>query len=125
MKNDEATRAFEYPINERHSSVLGYWAMSQFGKRCWGELDWRGVRIDGGTHFFNQAGGAYLHVRVKYDRDQDGPLPCPVKNRRWYRVRCWHEIGTKWRGGTVNNIKIKQESGQWIWVVTVMVENQK
>ena len=120
------TRTFFYPVNERHSSVFGYSATSKFGKRCWDSLDWRAMRRDGGTHIFNTVGGEYLHVRVKYDQDQDGPLPCPVSHRRWYRVRCWHEIGTAWRNGVVSDVKLEKRSGYsrqrkclWLWVVVV------
>ena len=112
-------RTFEYPVNSLHSTVLGYTATSQYGKQLWGELDWRGVSQDGGTHIFNPAGGEYLHVRVKYDCDQDGPQPCPVSNRRFYRVRCTHEIGTKRRGGIVQNVKVIKRSRHWFWIVDV------
>lgn len=112
-------RNFEYPVNERHSSVLGYSATSQFGGKCWEELDWRGAWKDGGQHFLNPAGGEYLHVRVQYDRDQDGPRPCKVSRRRWYRVRCWHEVGTNWRGGIVSDIKVVKRCRQWVWIVSV------
>ena len=110
---------YSYPVNERHSSVLGYSATSQSGKRLWDELDWRGVREDGGTHIFNPVGGEYLHVRVKYDRDWDGPLPCPVEKRRSYRVRCWHEVGTDWRDGIVFDVKVEKQSRLWVWIVIV------
>ena len=112
----ETTRIYVYPVNARHSTVLGYTATSAFGKSLWDELDWRGVYQDGGTHLFNLAGGEYLHVRVKYDAEQDGRS---LKHRRWYRVRCVHEIGTKWRGGIVQGVQVEQRARQWFWIVAV------
>lgn len=115
-----AEAVFGYPVNETHSTVLGYSAKSKHGKHLWDELDWRGVLEDRGEHLFNPAGGSYLHVRCKYDSQHDGPKPCPVSNRRWYRVRCSHEIGSSWRGGVVKNVTVERRNNQWWWVVHVV-----
>ena len=112
-------KTYEYPINENHSTVLGYTATSKFGRKLWDELDWRGVRQDGGQHFMNQSGGEYLHVRCKYNPDQDGRKPVPLSHRRWYRVRCRHEIGTKWRAGHVADVKVKKSGKRWLWSIIV------
>ena len=112
-------RTYEYPVNERHSTVLGYTVTSQHGQHLWNELDWRGVRVDGGRHILNPCGGVYLHVRVKYDADQDGPQPALLKHRRQYRVRCTHAVGWPWRGGTVTDVKVKKRARKWFWLVTV------
>ena len=112
-------RAFVYVVDQQHSTVLGYSATSKTGARLWGELDWRGVRQDGGQHFFNPCGGQYLHVRCKYDPDQDGAKPCPVSHRRWYRVRCRHEIGSEWRGGSVKDVEAQKRGRTWVWIVHV------
>ena len=74
------------------------------------------------VHIFNPAGVMYLHVRVKYDADEDGPRPCPLKDRRWYHVRCRHEIGSKWRGGIVKDVNVVKRRGKWFWGVTVSDE---
>ena len=109
-------RCFEYLVDHRHSTVLGYTATSRCGGHFWQELDWRGVRTDGGQHLFNPCGGEYLHVRVKYDRELDY---WSLADRRWYRVRCRHEIGTSWRGGIVRDIKVFKRGRQWFWQVCV------
>lgn len=108
-----------YAVDAAHSTVLGYTVVSKAGRHYWQELDWRGVRQDGGQHLFNPAGGEYLHVRCKHDSDMDGS-DRSLANRRWYRVRCRHEIGTKWRGGIIADVKVKKlPRGQWQWVVIV------
>lgn len=114
MKTKTQNKIYEYPVNASHSTVLGYATTSIAGKGLWDELDWRGVREDGGSHIFNPAGGGYLHVRVmpeKYER-----LLC---ERRWYRVRCCHRIGSKWRGGVVADVRVKKRGKKWIWIVDV------
>ncbi|MEE8427058.1 MAG: hypothetical protein V3S15_07205 [Woeseiaceae bacterium] len=108
------TKEYEYPVDVKHSTVLGYTATSNNGRRLWDELDWRGVRTDGGTHFMNPAGGEYLHVRVK----PEGKHERLVKDRRWYRVRCRHEIGTKWRRGIVRDVEVIKRGQWWYWLVT-------
>ena len=105
--------SYEYPVDVKHSTVLGYTVTSKNGRRLWDELDWRGVRDDGGTHFMNPCGGEYLHVRVKPEAKYERLL----KERRWYRVRCRHEIGTKWRGGIVTDVKVAKRKGQFYWII--------
>lgn len=102
------SRTFVYAVEAKHSTVLGYGATSQVGKKLWASLVWAGARKDGGSHMMNPTGGEYLHVRVK-----------PLADGCWYRVRCAHYIGNRWRGGVVQNVQLKQKRGKWHWRVTV------
>jgi hypothetical protein len=97
-----------YPVEANHSTVLGYGATSKAGKPMWAALVWAGARKDGGAHMMNPTGGEYLHVRVK-----------PLTDGCWYRVRCSHSRGNRWRGGVVENVEVKQKRGKWHWHVTV------
>lgn len=92
-------------------------ATSKTGAIYWAELDWKATRKDGGQHMMNPAGGDYLHVRCKYSRDMDGPRPCPLDHRRWYRVRCAIAIGCRWRGSVVTAVNLRREKRAWVWEV--------
>ena len=107
------SRTLVYPVEAKHSTVLGYGATSQAGKPLWAALVWAGARKDGGAHMMNPTGGEYLHVRVK-----------PLTDGCWYRVRCSHYIGNRWRGGVVENVEVKQKRGKWHWRVTVSSNDQ-
>lgn len=67
----------------------------------------------------NPLDGEYLHVACKWDRIMDGPGKPTKKSRRWYRVRCKHHIGSKWRGGVVTEVRVRKHRGLWEWVVSV------
>jgi len=85
----------------------------------WAELDWRKTRKDGGRHLMNPQGGEYLHVRCKPSKAMDGGGYIPAYDRRWYRVRCAHEIGSKWRNGIVADVRLELSAHGWEWVITV------
>ena len=110
-------KRFEYPVDAKHSTVLGYETTSKVGRHLWDELDWRGAWQYGGQHFMNPAGGEYLEVRVK----PEGKYERLLLDRRWYRVRCRHEIGTVWRGATVTNVTVVKRKGHWFWIVATEV----
>lgn len=97
------------PITAANSTVLGYGATTITGAKMWSELDWKGVRTDGGKHFINPAGGEYLHVAVKL-------WPGETKeDRRWYRVRPAYYPGRKFRGREVADVKVCQVGSDWFW----------
>ena len=111
-------KEFFYPVDAKHSTVLGHAGDSKVGRQLWGELDFRHVQTDGGVNFFNPTGGEYLHVRCKYDPRQDEP------ENRWYRVRCKHYVGSKWRGGIVVNVLLRADGDGWKWVVVTELEER-
>jgi hypothetical protein len=41
------SRTFVYPVEAKHSTVLGYGATSQMGKKLWASLVWAGVLAGG------------------------------------------------------------------------------
>lgn len=106
-----------YPVSDRNSTVLGYGALSRYGARLWRELDWRAAYKDGGVHILNPCGGAYLHVRCRWSRDMDGPSK-RLKDRRWYRVRCRHAIGRKFRGLVIKSVDVALKNGRWFWLLS-------
>jgi len=114
MSVKASPRTYEYPVNERHSTVLGYPAKTS-GRGFWSELIWDDeVRTDGGQHFLNPCGGEYLHVKAADPgEDWDGV---------WFRVRCVHEIGSKWRGGVVSGVRVERRHHGWFWIVEVTNE---
>lgn len=119
------SRLYEYPVTCKNSTVLGYGVRNRYHPKLWAELDWRkSYRDRSGVHILNVAGGEYLHVRCLPSKDMDGPGYIPVRERRWYRVRCWLYAGRKWRGGIVSDVKVNRKSGRWVWAVTVSANDQ-
>jgi len=102
------SRTYVYPVEAKHSTVLGYGTQSQMGKKLWATLHWPGAWKDGGAHLLNPTGGDYLHVKVK-----------PLADGCWYRVRCAHYVGNRWRGGTVQKVEVIKQRNKWHWRVTV------
>lgn len=109
----KALKAYRYNVDQNHSTVLGYSATSKHGAMLWSRLDWSAlVRVDSGVHILNPRGGQYLHVHCK---ETEYTFSDEI-----YRVRCLHEIGTKWRIGTVKDVKVEYVSYVgWQWIVEV------
>lgn len=115
MKKFKLPKIDEIPMDHpQHTEILGYRLNTKTGKYLWAELDWKNWRLDGPEpHIFN-AGGNYLHVRVKHDPKQDGP---DKDSYRQYRVRCWW-AGKKYKGRRVTDVRINMVNGRLHWVVS-------
>lgn len=118
MKTKPSPTTYELPVTADTSTVLGYGHRSEYGAKLWSELDWRLAWRDGGQHLFNPLGGQYLHVRVKWDRKEDGPRKI-LKWSRFYRVRCRYYIGGKFRRREVADVTVEKRGKRWAWIVRV------